>query len=181
MRICFGKLTIIGSDNSLLPGWHQAIIWTSAGILFIGPLGTNFSKISIGILTFSIKRMHLKMSSAKWRAISLWIPTIQEMPTTMDNYDNLSIIEERKFCSWLVSAKRLQLGSQCKQTMLYKSKYPDFLIPATSLYQSSNILDHTSATLGSVFIIITHTLNLSHLMMMSCNGNYFLITGPLWS
>ena len=33
--------TIIGSDNGLLPGRHQAIIWTSAGILLIGPLGTN--------------------------------------------------------------------------------------------------------------------------------------------
>ena len=37
------QLTIIGSDNGLLPGWHQAIIWTNAGILLIGPLVTNFS------------------------------------------------------------------------------------------------------------------------------------------
>ena len=48
-HICVGKLTIIGSDNGLLPGWRQAIIWTSAGILLIGPLGTNFSEILIGI------------------------------------------------------------------------------------------------------------------------------------
>ena len=26
------KLTIIGSDNGLAPGQHQAIIWTNAGI-----------------------------------------------------------------------------------------------------------------------------------------------------
>ena len=37
------KLTIIGSDNGLSPGRHQAIIWTIAGILLIGPFGTNFS------------------------------------------------------------------------------------------------------------------------------------------
>ena len=66
-HICVGKLTTIGSDNGLAPGRRQAIIWTNAGILLIGPLGTNFSEILIGIQTFSFKKMHLKMSSAKWR------------------------------------------------------------------------------------------------------------------
>ena len=37
MHICVGKLTIIGSDNGLLPGRRQAIVWTSAGMLLIGP------------------------------------------------------------------------------------------------------------------------------------------------
>ena len=45
VRICVGKLTIIGSANGLSPGQRQAIIWTNAGMLLIGPLGTNFSKI----------------------------------------------------------------------------------------------------------------------------------------
>ena len=35
-HICVSKLTIIGSGNGMLPGWHQVIIWTNAGILFIG-------------------------------------------------------------------------------------------------------------------------------------------------
>ena len=48
-HICVGKLTIIGSDNGLSPGRHQAIIWTNAGTLLIEPLGTNFSEILIGI------------------------------------------------------------------------------------------------------------------------------------
>ena len=64
---CISKLTINGSDNGLSPGWCQAIIWTSAGILSIGPLWTNFSEILIGIQTFSFKKMHLKMLSGKWR------------------------------------------------------------------------------------------------------------------
>ena len=38
-------LAIIVSDNGLLPGRHQAIIWTNAEILLIGPLGGNFSDI----------------------------------------------------------------------------------------------------------------------------------------
>ena len=43
--ICVSKLTIIGSDNGLSPGRRQAIIWTKAAILLIGPLETNLSEI----------------------------------------------------------------------------------------------------------------------------------------
>ena len=63
--VCISKLTIIGLDSGLLPGRHQAIIRTNAGILLIWPLGTNFSEISIKIYAFSFKKMHLKMSSEK--------------------------------------------------------------------------------------------------------------------
>ena len=64
--ICVSKLNIIGSDIGLSPGRRQAIIWTNAGILWIGPLGTNFSELLIEIRTFSFKKMRLKMSSGKW-------------------------------------------------------------------------------------------------------------------
>ena len=59
-QICVGNLTIIGPDNGLSPGQRQAIIWTNAGILLIGPWGTKFSEILIGIQTFSFKKMHFK-------------------------------------------------------------------------------------------------------------------------
>ena len=65
MHICVSKLTIIASDNGLSPGRRQTIIWTNAGILLIGPLGTNFNEIFIEIQTFSFKKVHLKMSSGK--------------------------------------------------------------------------------------------------------------------
>ena len=65
-HIWIGNVTIIGSDDGLSPGRRQAFIWTNAGILSIGPLGTNFSEILIEINTFSFKKMHLKMSG-KWR------------------------------------------------------------------------------------------------------------------
>ena len=71
MHICVSKQTIIGSDNGLSPGRRQAIIWTNAGILLIGPPGTNFSEISIKILTFSFVKIRLKVSSAKWRPFCL--------------------------------------------------------------------------------------------------------------
>ena len=64
-HICVGTNTNIGSDNGLSPGRCQAIIWTNAGILLIGPLGTNFRGILSEIHTFSFKKMHFKTSSAK--------------------------------------------------------------------------------------------------------------------
>ena len=70
-HICVGKLSIIDSDNGLSPGRRQAIIWTNAGILLIRLLGTNFNEIVINIQIFSFKKMHLKMSSAKWRPFCL--------------------------------------------------------------------------------------------------------------
>ena len=70
-HICVSRLTIIGSDNGLSPDRRQAIIWTNAGLLLIGPLGTNFSEILIEILTFSFKKMRLKVSSAKRRPFCL--------------------------------------------------------------------------------------------------------------
>ena len=71
MHICVRDLTNIGSDNGLSPGRRQAIIWTNAGILLIGPWGTNCSEILIDIHTFSFKRINFKMSSAKWRPFCL--------------------------------------------------------------------------------------------------------------
>ena len=48
----------------IMAGRNQAIIWTNVELLLIGPLG---SEIQIGTNAFSFKKMHLKMSSAKWR------------------------------------------------------------------------------------------------------------------
>ena len=70
-HICVSNLTIIGSDIGLSPDRRQAIIWTNAGILLIRTLGTNFSEILSEIHAFSFKKMHLKMSSAKWRLFRL--------------------------------------------------------------------------------------------------------------
>ena len=41
------------SDNALSPGRRQSITWTNAGMLLIGPLGTNFNEFLIEIQTFS--------------------------------------------------------------------------------------------------------------------------------
>ena len=70
-HICVSKLTIIGSDTGLSPGRRQAIIWTKGGILLIWLLRIKFSDILIEINTFSFKKMHLKLSSAKRRPFRL--------------------------------------------------------------------------------------------------------------
>ena len=85
-HICISELTIIGSDNCLLPGQRQAIIWSNAELLLIEPLGTNFSEISIGIQTFSFKKMHLNMSSAKWQPFFLGLNELISVRTA--NYIN---------------------------------------------------------------------------------------------
>ena len=82
-HICVNKLTIIGSDNGLSPDRRQAIIWTNAGILLIGALGTNFSEILIEILTFSFKKMRLKVSSVKRRPFCLGLNVLMFMDTAL--------------------------------------------------------------------------------------------------
>ena len=52
MHICVSKLTTIGSDNGLSPGRRWAVIWTNAGILFVGPFWTNLSDTITEIQTF---------------------------------------------------------------------------------------------------------------------------------
>ena len=75
-HICVGNLTIICSDDGLLPGQRQAIIWTNAGILLIGPLGTNILESLIEILTFSFTKIRLKLSSATWQPFCLGLSVL---------------------------------------------------------------------------------------------------------
>ena len=73
-HICVSKLTIIDSDNCMSPGRPLAIIWTTE-ILSIVPLGTNFSESAIR--TFPFKKMHLNMSSGKWRPFGLGLSVLR--------------------------------------------------------------------------------------------------------
>ena len=85
-------ITIIGSDNGLLPGRCQAIIWTNAGILLIGTLGTNFSEILSKIHTFSFKKMHLKMSSGRWGPFCLGL---NELITFLPHRVQWQMVDEK--------------------------------------------------------------------------------------
>ena len=98
------NLAIIGSDNSLSPGRHQVIVWTNAGILLSGPLGTKFNEILFIIHTISFKKIHLKMSTGKWQPLCLslhvmtikWCNqlkklTVNENKSTLDQLESKSI------------------------------------------------------------------------------------------
>ena len=50
------NLTIIGSDNGLSPARRQAILLTNAGVLLMGPLGTNLSETLIDIYAFHSRK-----------------------------------------------------------------------------------------------------------------------------
>ena len=98
--ICVGKLTIIGSDNGLSPSRRQAIIWTNAGILLIGALGTNVSEILIKIDTFSLKKMHLKMTSGKRRPSCFSLNVLNSIYLSEVTSDEISnILKSLKNCA----------------------------------------------------------------------------------
>ena len=52
MHICVSKLATIGPYNGLSPCWRQAIIWTNARIMLLGPSEIIFIWILIAIHTF---------------------------------------------------------------------------------------------------------------------------------
>ena len=101
-----GKLTIIGLDNGLSPGRHQAISWTNAGILLIGSLGTNFSEIVVEIQTFSFKKMYLKVSSGKWQTFCFGLNVLTgrfhpwgRMSTTCAT--KVSVVRDDRKCKYI--------------------------------------------------------------------------------
>ena len=59
-HICVCNLIIIDLDNGLSPSRCQAIIWTNAEILLIGPCGINIGEIVLKIHRFSFKKMRWK-------------------------------------------------------------------------------------------------------------------------
>ena len=58
---------------------RQAIILADAGKLIIGHLGSIFSGILIEILTFSLKKMLLKVSSVKWQPFYLGVNVLRNI------------------------------------------------------------------------------------------------------
>ena len=134
-HICVSKLTIIGSDNGLSPGRRQAIIWTNALILLIGPIGTNFSEILIEILTFSFKKMRLKVSSVKRRSWSFCLGH-NKLKQTMWSY---LVFSRRSFCSRNPMLACLILARKaCSVNLLSQSEHPVTSTRATSYVRAKS-------------------------------------------
>ena len=81
MHIFVGNLTIIGSDHGLSPDRRQAITWTNAGILLIGPQGTNFSETFIAIHAFSFENTQFENVVYETSAILSWPQCVNRLVT----------------------------------------------------------------------------------------------------
>ena len=123
---CVGNLTIIGSDNGLSPGRRQAITWTNVWILSIGPLGTNFSEILIEIHTFSFKKIHLKMSSGKWRPFCLGLNVLRDWTKSscrfLGSHQIISWNNNEFLCQHNGSVSYLRGENAQKSPLLYRTK-----------------------------------------------------------
>ena len=57
----------------------RATIWTNAGILSIGPLGTKSNEILYESHAFPFINIHLKMPSGKWRPFYLGLNVLKQL------------------------------------------------------------------------------------------------------
>ena len=65
------KIEKLVAANGWSPVQYQATICTNARLLSVGPQGTYLNEILIENQAFPFNKMHLKMSSAKWRPLGL--------------------------------------------------------------------------------------------------------------
>ena len=122
-----------------------------AGLLSIGPLGTNFSEIWIEIQIFSFMKMQLKMPSAKWQPFCLggdeWSPaplftwdqsvvewsdvdwfTVPEKYIRTCYFSEIFIQTQNVLCIWKMAA------SVWRPQMLTVQSVPWFDIPVNHLW-----------------------------------------------
>ena len=147
-HICVRKLTIIASDNGLSPGRRQAIIETNDGILLIWSLGTNFSEILIEIHSFSFTKMHLKMSSGKWRPFCLGLnglkPPVLPHVSDKTSYKILWSLEDMRVVTCIIYHTTAEVPAPFQS---------DRTILNTNLAASKNLRDLTMRRLLRCFNI----------------------------
>ena len=71
---------LMGQNEAYMLGRYQTIIWTNAGIVLIRTSGTNFNEIWSEIHIFTYKKLHLKLSSAKWRSFCFDLNILINLP-----------------------------------------------------------------------------------------------------
>ena len=149
--ICVSKLAIIASDNGLSPGRRQAIIETNDRILLIWSLGTNFSEILIKIHSFSFKKMHLKMSSGKWRPFCLGLNVLTPRPSVLPHVSDKTSYHKKL---WSLEDMRLVMCIIHHTTAEVPAPFQsDRTILNTNLAASKNLRDLTIRRLLRCFNI----------------------------
>ena len=122
-HVCIDKLTLIGWDNALSPGWRQAIIWTNAGILLIEPF-QNKLEMSLILSRPQYANWHhcdLGHCVSILKAWKLWPPTVT---TVTYNYNPLALCEaiwHQRFwqtLAWVVTCCLMAPSQYLKQCWL---------------------------------------------------------------
>ena len=143
-HIFIGNPTIIGSDNGLLPGRCQAIIWTNVWMLLIGPLGTNFIDNFIEIHTFSSEKMHLKTSSTKWQPFCLSLNVLSHITCTCTPFSStvtLGMCSTKcwQFCSgFLCSTGSWKTWHFFSQKIWKNTHFRGFAAAQSEVYNNNN-------------------------------------------
>ena len=137
------KWVVIGLDNGLSPVRHQNVIWTNAGILLTGPWGTNFSELLIGIQTLSFKKLHLNMSSAKWRLFCLGLNILRRMSNCGAHISFSELkgrIQEKpninKYCGMLQYNTNSKLSYKNFPKILWKNCVNELLLLSLDLFST---------------------------------------------
>ena len=112
IHIFVSKLAIIGSDDGLSPERRQAIIWTNAGVLLIGTLGTNFSEILSKIHIFSVNKMLLKTSSVEWWPFSLCHNVLKDWSTIF--LPSMDLQRCMGFCHGIACPRKSEFATKFK-------------------------------------------------------------------
>ena len=159
-HISIDKLTIIGSDNGLSPERRQAIISTNAGILSIGPLGTNFSEILIEIQSSSLKKIRLNMSSAKCCSFRLGLNVL----TFFLMEDKDQFILHCQCHGWSGETRSQGISSHGSDLVLPEYSGPWFNIKMSSYqYRKSHCGDKTVVRSSYLHNGISYTGKMSYL------------------
>ena len=113
-HICISKLVTIGSDNCLSPDQHQAIIWTNAGILLIGPLRTNFSEIFENV----IRKMAAILSRPQYVNQNLFSVQVLVLNIAECQTENEVFAKLKMTCNTVISEHDIKLYFHSKQFFL---------------------------------------------------------------
>ena len=68
--------------------WHQANIWTNAGLLLIGLMGTNFSEIWFKMQPFLYKKINQKCCLQNGFNVLIYKQTEWQAPITPNEFES---------------------------------------------------------------------------------------------
>ena len=116
-HICVSKLTIIGPDNGLSPGWHQAIIRANAGIFLLfepqRQIQWNLQRNSYIFIQENVFEIVVWKSSGQFVSTSMgWVKIISDI------HEYAHPINNTRDC--VLSALCIHTGCFCLKGVVYE-------------------------------------------------------------